>query len=186
MSSKEKNDKKTLAEAGINTQLAHLGADPRAYHGFVNPPVVRASTVLFPDYETMRDRNQKYLYGTYGTPTTDALCDTITALEGAAGTVLQPSGLAAFLGLHRRLDHVPELRRDQPHADAEDRREQGLGRRPLQLRPQPCDMAAGDMTDFVGDHADHLVRAVHLTQEPGEDEDVHAASDKGVQGLVVH
>ena len=81
---------------GINTRLAHIGHNPRDYHGFVNPPVVRASTVLFPDYETMRDRSQKYLYGTRGTPTTDALADALSELEGAAGTVLVPSGLAAI------------------------------------------------------------------------------------------
>ena len=81
---------------GINTRLAHIGNDPRDFHGFVNPPVTRASTVLFPDYETMRDRTQRYVYGTRGTPTTDALADALTELEGAAGTMLVPSGLAAI------------------------------------------------------------------------------------------
>ena len=81
---------------GINTRLAHIGNNPRDFHGFVNPPVARGSTVLFPDYETMRDRNQRYVYGTRGTPTTDALADALTELEGAAGTVLVPSGLAAI------------------------------------------------------------------------------------------
>ena len=38
---------------------------------------------------------QKYTYGTRGTPTTDALCEAIDALEGSAGTILVPSGLAA-------------------------------------------------------------------------------------------
>ncbi len=90
------NEKNDGGKPGINTRLAHLGNDPHAYHGFVNPPVVRASTVLFPDYETMRDRSQPYLYGTRGTPTTDALCKALNDLEGAAGTVLVPSGLAAI------------------------------------------------------------------------------------------
>lgn len=81
--------------AGINTRLAHTGHDPREFHGFVNPPVVHASTVLFPDAATMATRNQKYTYGTRGTPTTDALAAAIDALEGSAGTILVPSGLAA-------------------------------------------------------------------------------------------
>ncbi|TRL41538.1 cystathionine beta-lyase [Rhizobium straminoryzae] len=85
-----------LAGAGDNTRLAHLGHDPMSYHGFVNPPVVHASTVLFPNVETMENRGQKYTYGTRGTPTTDALCEAFNALEGAAGTVLVPSGLAAI------------------------------------------------------------------------------------------
>ncbi len=95
---------------GINTRLAHMGHDPRSYHGFVNPPVVRASTVLFPDYETMRDRAQPYVYGTRGTPTTDALANALTELEHAAGTILVPSGLAAIsipmLAFAKAGDHV--------------------------------------------------------------------------------
>ncbi|PSJ61067.1 cystathionine beta-lyase [Kumtagia ephedrae] len=80
---------------GINTKLAHAGNDPRDFFGFVNPPVVHASTVLFPDAATMAERNQKYTYGTRGTPTTDALTSAIDALEGSAGTIVVPSGLAA-------------------------------------------------------------------------------------------
>lgn len=80
---------------GINTRLAHAGYDPRDFHGFVNPPVVHASTVLFPDAKTMATRNQKYTYGTRGTPTTDALAAAIDELEGSAGTIVVPSGLAA-------------------------------------------------------------------------------------------
>ncbi len=83
------------ANKGIHTRLAHIGNDPRDFFGFVNPPVVHASTVLFPDAATMAARNQKYTYGTRGTPTTDALCSAIDALEGSAGTILVPSGLAA-------------------------------------------------------------------------------------------
>lgn len=80
---------------GANTRLIHSGNDPRDFHGFVNPPVVHASTVLFPDARTMATGDQKYTYGTRGTPTTDALCAAIDELEGSAGTVLVPSGLAA-------------------------------------------------------------------------------------------
>jgi cysteine-S-conjugate beta-lyase len=85
-----------LDNAGPNTRLAHVGYNPRDYHGFVNPPVVHASTVLFPDCATMERRDQKYTYGTRGTTTTDALCEAFDELEGSAGTVLVPSGLAAI------------------------------------------------------------------------------------------
>lgn len=95
MSKKQKTAEQS-GTAGINTRLAHIGNNPRDYHGFVNPPVVRASTVLFPDYETMRDRTQKYTYGISGTPTTDALAGALNELEGAVGTVLVSSGLAAI------------------------------------------------------------------------------------------
>ncbi|RWD27423.1 MAG: cystathionine beta-lyase [Mesorhizobium sp.] len=82
-------------EMGINTRLAHSGNNPHDYFGFVNPPVVHASTVLYPNATTMAARSQKYTYGTRGTPTTDALAGAIDALEGSAGTIVVPSGLAA-------------------------------------------------------------------------------------------
>lgn len=82
-------------QIGINTRLAHSGYNPRDYHGFVNPPVVHASTVLFPDSATLASRSQKYTYGTRGTPTSDALALAIDELEGSAGTIVVPSGLAA-------------------------------------------------------------------------------------------
>jgi len=103
-------DSKDPSDWGINTRLAHGGYNPRDYHGFVNPPVVHASTVLFPDARTMDRRAQKYTYGTRGTPTTDALAEAINELEGSAGTILVPSGLAAvtvpFLAFAKAGDHV--------------------------------------------------------------------------------
>lgn len=100
-----------LKDAGTNTRLSHIGNDPHSYHGFVNPPVVHASTVLFQNAESMGVPNsQKYTYGTHGTPTTDALCDAVNELEGSAGTILLPSGLAAvtvpFLAFLSTGDHA--------------------------------------------------------------------------------
>jgi cystathionine beta-lyase len=95
---------------GLNTQLIRAGYSPFDYHGFINPPTVRASTVLFPNAQTMETHEQKYTYGTRGTPTTDALCQAINELEGAAGTILLPSGLAAvtvtFLAYLSAGDHA--------------------------------------------------------------------------------
>lgn len=99
-----------LASAGTDTKLCHIGYDPTDYHGFVNPPVVHASTVLFPNARAMETRSQRYTYGTRGTPTTDALCSAIDELEGSAGTILVPSGLAAitvpFLAFLSSGDHA--------------------------------------------------------------------------------
>lgn len=89
------NDDSGQGRIGINTRLAHSGNNPHDYFGFVNPPVVHASTVLFRDAASMAARSQKYTYGTRGTPTTDALAQAIDALEGSAGTIVVPSGLAA-------------------------------------------------------------------------------------------
>ncbi|MTH96241.1 cystathionine beta-lyase [Roseibium sp. RKSG952] len=80
----------------VDTVLAHAGCSPEAFHGFVNPPVVHASTVLFPDVETLTTGNQKYTYGRRGNPTTDALEQAIIELEGAAGAKLANSGLNAI------------------------------------------------------------------------------------------
>ncbi len=95
---------------GIDTTLTHAGNNPQDFHGFVNPPVVHASTVLFPDSATMVGRNQKYTYATHGTPTTDALAEAIDTLEGSAGTIIVPSGLAAvtipLLAFLKTGDHV--------------------------------------------------------------------------------
>lgn len=94
----------------LATRLTHTGNNPDRFHGFVNPPVVHASTVLFPDYETMTNRSQKYTYGTRGTPTTDALAEAIDEMEGSHGTILVPSGLAAvtvpLLAFAKAGDHV--------------------------------------------------------------------------------
>lgn len=84
------------SEWRIDTLLSHAGLNPHAYHGFVNPPVVRASTVLFPDVETMLERGRsRYSYGLTNTPTIEALTGALSSLDGAAGTVLTPSGLSA-------------------------------------------------------------------------------------------
>lgn len=77
------------------TQMVRAGRDTALTGPFVNPPVVHASTVLFPDTDTMLSRRQRYVYGRRGTPTSDALESAISEIEGAAGTILCPSGLSA-------------------------------------------------------------------------------------------
>ena len=86
----------TKARLRSRSRLVHLGRDGEASYGFVNVPPYRGSTVLFPDAETLSTENQRYTYGTHGTPTTDALTEAWTALAGAAGTALVPTGMAAI------------------------------------------------------------------------------------------
>lgn len=89
-------DARKHAEMRIDTALAHAGLQPQQQHGFVNPPVVRGSTVLFENAAAMRGRGgARYSYGLTSTPTIEALVDALNILDGAAGTVLVPSGLAA-------------------------------------------------------------------------------------------
>ncbi len=80
----------------IDTVLTQAGRDPDAFHGFINPPLVRASTILFGSIAEMEGRaKSRYSYGLTNTPTIEALTSALTELEGASGTVLLPSGLAA-------------------------------------------------------------------------------------------
>ena len=94
------------------TKLVSAGRDPRSYHGFVNPPVYHASTVLYPNAEDFLAHRARYQYGRRGTPTTEALELALQELEGpqCAGVSLLPSGLAAisaaFLSVVRAGDHV--------------------------------------------------------------------------------
>lgn len=65
-------------------------------HGFVNPAVYHASTVLFPTLDRFRRLDQEYTYGRRGTPTSKALEEAISLLEGGHQTRLMPSGLSAI------------------------------------------------------------------------------------------
>ena len=93
-----------------DTILTHAGRHPRENHGFVNPPVYHASTVLFPDTAALAPGAQKYRYGRRGTPTSDALEEALRELEGAAGVRLAPSGMAALalalMSVTKAGDHV--------------------------------------------------------------------------------
>jgi cystathionine beta-lyase len=73
----------------------HAGREPFEQYGFVNTPIYRGSTVLYPTTDDLLHRRGRYSYGTKGTPTTNSLETAWTELTGAAGTVLAPSGLAA-------------------------------------------------------------------------------------------
>src|ERR1700736_6479275 len=80
------------------TTLVTAGRDTKAQKGFVNPPVVHGSTVLYPTAEDLHAHRGEYQYGRRGTPTTKALQQALMALEGprCAGVGLAPSGLAAI------------------------------------------------------------------------------------------
>jgi len=86
----------TKARLRSATRLIHAGRDPDDQYGFVNTPIYRGSTVLFPTMASLKDRDVPYTYGTKGTPTIKALEDAWSELCGAAGTVLAPTGLAAI------------------------------------------------------------------------------------------
>lgn len=95
---KKKADESAIgSDLSPETRLVVGGRDPFAYHGFVNPPVYHASTVLYPSADDLIAHRARYQYGRRGTPTSEALEGALQALEGprCAGVALVPSGLSA-------------------------------------------------------------------------------------------
>jgi cystathionine beta-lyase len=94
------------------TRFVTGGRDPFAQHGYVNPPVYHASTLLYRSAEDYLAHRSRYQYGRRGTPTSEALSDAIAELEGpsCAGVALLPSGLAAcsiaLMAMLKAGDHV--------------------------------------------------------------------------------
>jgi cystathionine beta-lyase len=92
---------KTL-ESSPETFVAHGIIDPHAQGGMVNPPVYRASTVMFRDMADMESREKQLQsgentlwYGRKGTPISFALAQALATLEGGYGSVIASSGLMA-------------------------------------------------------------------------------------------
>jgi cystathionine beta-lyase len=86
-----------LVQGGRRKDWTHLESGG----GIVNPPVWRASTILYDDTAALKaglrsNEDGKLFYGRRGTPTQWSLADALTELEpGAVGTMLFPSGAAA-------------------------------------------------------------------------------------------
>lgn len=86
-----------------NTKLIAAGR-AKKYTGYaVNPPLVRASTIVFDTFSelkqaTLQRGNRVPFYGRRGTDTHFALQDAICELEGGAGCALYPCGAAAVSG----------------------------------------------------------------------------------------
>ncbi len=84
-----------------DTRLVSGGRGKGYADRVVNPPVWRASTILFDTVAELRaahaPEDGRFYYGRYGTPTQWSLAEALTELEpGAAGTRLFPSGVAAI------------------------------------------------------------------------------------------
>src|SRR5204863_8436813 len=105
-----KSTRESRAGMGKRTRLVHAGRQPFEKFGFVNRPIYRGSTGLSADMEALYARKARFIYGTKGTPTTEALENAWSELAGAAGTVLTPSGLSAItvaiLSVVKAGDHI--------------------------------------------------------------------------------
>src|SRR5499425_1959105 len=95
-----------------DTLLTAGGRDPFAHHGYVNPPVYHASTLLYPSADDFLAHRGRYQYGRRGTPTSEALETALADIEGpqCEAVALLPSGLAAIsaalLSVVRAGDHI--------------------------------------------------------------------------------
>lgn len=93
-----------------NTKLVHIGRDTKASKGFVNPPLYKGSTVLFPTVKSLSEGGYGYWYGRKGSPTYETLENSLNELEAAEDTILTPSGLSAIttalLALLKTGDHL--------------------------------------------------------------------------------
>jgi len=83
------------------TRLVHAGRDPERHEGTVNPPIHRASTILYPTIDAFERRTERKYgdsgsYGIYGTPITFALREALAELSGGARALVTSSGLSAI------------------------------------------------------------------------------------------
>ncbi len=92
------------SESAPATRLVAAGRRAEWTGPAVNPPVWRASTILYDDCAALEaggrgNRDGEWFYGRRGTPSHWALAEALTQMEpGAAGTMLYPSGVAAIAG----------------------------------------------------------------------------------------
>jgi cystathionine beta-lyase len=87
---------KSSPPASPQTILAKAGRHPERDQGYVNTPVYRGSTILFQTLDELEATDPRADYGRSWNPTAQAVEETVTQLEGAATTVLAPSGLSAI------------------------------------------------------------------------------------------
>ncbi|WP_445116735.1 PLP-dependent transferase [Acinetobacter sp. WZC-1] len=82
------------------TALLHAPRNAPQYISTIQPPLYRASTIIFKNTDALFNRHWSdaydYSYGTHGTPTTYTLADSIARIEGGDFCLLAPSGLSAI------------------------------------------------------------------------------------------
>ncbi|WP_286377549.1 PLP-dependent transferase [Acinetobacter sp. R933-2] len=89
-----------MNQKNFQTSLIHAPRKAPQYIDTVQPPLFRASTIIFKDTNALFNRHwtdeYDYSYGTHGTPTTFTLGDNIAQIEGGKYCLLALSGLSAI------------------------------------------------------------------------------------------
>ncbi|HWX11741.1 MAG TPA: cystathionine beta-lyase [Trinickia sp.] len=86
------------------TRIVHADAELAPGFASFTTPVMRASTVVFPDLASVRAADwrddSQWRYGLHATPTSAELAQRIAAIEGGRQALLQPSGLSAISNVY--------------------------------------------------------------------------------------
>lgn len=86
------------------TRIVHPEVEVSPGFGSFSTPVMRASTVVFPDLAAVRGadwRNDaQWRYGLHATPTSATLMQQLAQIEGGKHALLQPSGLSAISNVY--------------------------------------------------------------------------------------
>ena len=140
-----------------DTLLTHLGRNPEAQHGGINPPVYHASTILsknVAEWESRPDPKAQFGVVRYGlSGHADDLCARGTAGEGR-GRLPRRDRLVRAGGGHRAVAGLRQRRR--PRADGR------FGVRPgaplLRPRADPCGVETTYYDPLIGDGIEPLMR----------------------------
>ena len=104
----------SASDRARQTRIVHPDLDLAPGFESFATPVMRASTVVFPDLAAVRGADWRsdaqWRYGLHATPTSAALAQRLAQIEGGKHALLQPSGLAAisnvYFGLVKAGDDV--------------------------------------------------------------------------------
>ena len=84
----------------MNTKAIHAGQSLEPEHGSVTIPIFQTSTFAFHNADEGADlfsgKRDGYIYSRMGNPTTRALEDNVTAMEGGYRALATASGMAAI------------------------------------------------------------------------------------------
>ncbi len=90
-------------DQGFSTRAIHVGHDPQAHHGSLNPPIYMNATYAFESVQQGQNRflgeEAGYVYSRTGNPTETVLENKLACLEGGEAALAVASGMGAITSL---------------------------------------------------------------------------------------